>query len=253
MLHTMILLVHIQTHLKILQTLFFNVNALQHPVVGECSHTLQHVGVECKSSIKILYFNARSILPKIDSLQAVVTVENPDVICVVETWLSSDIDDREVDIPSYDIVRKDRNRHGGGVCIYTCCMLTAVYHLAQCNQELECIYVTISKRSTVLTVGCFYRPPTSSNFIFDMLTDSIFLLQPSLLTNFLLIGDFNVDIEHGFGPRLTDLMTTFGLTQVVRSPTRISTSGSKTTIDLCFISNSDNLQSCVNLPLVHRP
>ena len=43
-------------------------------------------------------------------------------------------------------------------------------------------------------------------------------------------------------------MTTFGLTQVVKSPTRISTSGSKTTIDLCFISNPSNLQSCVTKP-----
>ena len=81
-----------------------------------------------------------------------------------------------------------------------------------------------------------------------MLADSSFLLQPTLLKNFLLIGDFDVDIEHGFGPRLTDLMTTFGLTQVVKSPTRISTSGCKTTIDLCFISNPKNLQSCVTKP-----
>ena len=96
------------------------------------------------------------------------------------------------------------------------------------------------------------RPPSTSHYIFDMLADSIFLLQPTLLKNFLLIGDFNVDIEHGFGPRLTDLMTTFGLTQVVKSPTRISTSGSKTTIDLCFISNPKNLQFCVtSLPSVH--
>ena len=64
---------------------------------------------------QVLYFNARSILPKIDSLQAVDTVENT---FVVEMWLSGDIDDREVDIPSYDIICKDRNRHEGGV--YTC-------------------------------------------------------------------------------------------------------------------------------------
>ena len=111
------------------------------------------------------------------------------------------------------------------MCIYTSRELTAVNCLPQCNRELECIYVNVFKGSTALTVGCFYRPPSTSHYIFDILADSIFLLKPTFLKNFLLIGDFNVDIEHGFGPRLTDLMTTFGLTQVIKSPTRISTLG----------------------------
>ena len=39
----------------------------------------------------------------------------PDVVCLVETWLCSDILDTEISIPNYSIVRLDRNRHGGGV------------------------------------------------------------------------------------------------------------------------------------------
>ena len=118
-------------------------NASQHVMVGERSHTLKHVEAKCESSIKIMYCNARSVLPKIDALHAVVSVEEPDVICIVETWLSNDIDDIEIEIPRYDVVHKDRNRHGGGVCIYTSRTLSAVKYLPQCNQELECVYIYI--------------------------------------------------------------------------------------------------------------
>ena len=38
--------------------------------------------------------------------------------------------------------------------------------------------------------------------------------------------------------------------QILKSPTRFSTSGSKTAIDLCFISNPKNLQFCVTKPAI---
>ena len=43
---------------------------------------------------------------------------NTDCICIVETWLNGDILDNELCIEGYDIIRLDRNRHGGGVLIY---------------------------------------------------------------------------------------------------------------------------------------
>ena len=39
-------------------------------------------------------------------------------MCLVETWHSGDVLDREVSIPNYTIVTLDRNRHGGGVAMY---------------------------------------------------------------------------------------------------------------------------------------
>ena len=67
-----------------------------------------------------MYYNA---IPKHDELCATMEVHNPDVICTVETWLCADVLDSEVALPGYQIHRKDRNRHGGGVL---CCMLEIV-------------------------------------------------------------------------------------------------------------------------------
>ena len=40
------------------------------------------------------------------------------IICITESWLSSEILESEIAIPGFQIVRLDRNRHGGGVLIY---------------------------------------------------------------------------------------------------------------------------------------
>ena len=53
-------------------------NTLKCTMVGGCSHSL--LRTDHVSKIKILYCNARSLIPKIDSLHAVVNLENPDVV-----------------------------------------------------------------------------------------------------------------------------------------------------------------------------
>ena len=42
----------------------------------------------------------------------------PHVIGIVETWLDESIQESELSIENYNLVRLDRNRHGGGVLIY---------------------------------------------------------------------------------------------------------------------------------------
>ena len=63
-----------------------------------------------------LYYNARSLIPKSDELSLLAT--DPDIICIVETWLEENIDDKEISIPRYHSNWLDRNRHGGGVLLY---------------------------------------------------------------------------------------------------------------------------------------
>ena len=45
--------------------------------------------------LKIIYYNARSLLPKMDELATIAEAHSPDLICIVETWLS-DISDTEL-------------------------------------------------------------------------------------------------------------------------------------------------------------
>ena len=67
------------------------------------------------TSLSILYFNARSLLPKFDELAATAEALQPTVICIVETWLSDQVTESEISIMGYVTYRLDHNRHGGGV------------------------------------------------------------------------------------------------------------------------------------------
>ena len=61
------------------------------------------------NSLRILSFNARSLLPKIDLLRALCLNEPYDLLIVTETWLSLDILNSEIRISGFDIARKDRS------------------------------------------------------------------------------------------------------------------------------------------------
>ena len=73
----------------------------------------------CKSSLCfcLLYLNARSVLSKLDELLVLCDVHNYHV-CIVESWLSEGVSNTELYIPGYNIFRRDRDRHGGGILIF---------------------------------------------------------------------------------------------------------------------------------------
>ena len=48
--------------------------------------SVQHCGM-----LSVFSYNARSILPKVENL-AVVLVHEPDIVCIVESWLDGDVD-----------------------------------------------------------------------------------------------------------------------------------------------------------------
>ncbi|GAA49706.1 hypothetical protein CLF_103450, partial [Clonorchis sinensis] len=68
------------------------------------------------TSLSIMLFNARSLLPKIHNLRAISAIVQPSVICVTETWLTDETPDTAISLPGYDIHRSDRKNSRGGGC-----------------------------------------------------------------------------------------------------------------------------------------
>lgn len=52
-------------------------------------------------------------------------------ICVVESWLSSEIDNSEISIQGYSVVRLDLTRHGGGLVIYVHNIITIFFFFSK--------------------------------------------------------------------------------------------------------------------------
>ena len=67
---------------------------------------------------KIGHINIRSLVKNIDQLRIYLSNKKYNILSVNETMLDSSIPNDEININGYDIVRKDRNRNGGGVALY---------------------------------------------------------------------------------------------------------------------------------------
>ena len=173
-----------------------------------CHHVIQVF-------FSVLYYNARSLLPKPEELKANCLTHKPDIICVVETWLDETITDNELSLSNYDIVCLDHNRHGGGILIYvnSCFSYSLVF---SGTNDLEVIVLTIND---TITLGLFYRPPISqSSILINLLTVLCSHINISLLSNFILLGDFNVNVLNSSYPlysKLQFLSSSLCLTQIV--------------------------------------
>ena len=114
------------------------------------------------SHLSFLLFNVRSLLPKIDELRIICASSNPDVVCVVETWLCDSISDCELSIPGHCITRFDRNRHGAwwASFLYQVTLFTEV--LLSCPNDLEFALLSVVNWFQVFLIKCMYRPFLSS-------------------------------------------------------------------------------------------
>ncbi|HLX54540.1 MAG TPA: hypothetical protein VKR58_11395, partial [Aquella sp.] len=74
------------------------------------------------TKLKCLYFNARSIINKREDLELYVLDESPDIIGITESWANDKIEDSELNLEGYTLLRKDRlsdvKLRGGGVLLY---------------------------------------------------------------------------------------------------------------------------------------
>ena len=64
------------------------------------------------------HMNINSILPKIDELRLIASETKCVVISLSEAKLDETIQDEEINIEGYNLIRKDRCRNGGGVACY---------------------------------------------------------------------------------------------------------------------------------------
>ena len=86
-------------------------------------------------------------------------------ICMTETWLDESVFDSEVQIDSYVLRRQDRNRHGGGVCIYIRSDLSFNPRDDLSHDEFEATWIELLLPKTKpMMWDVVYRPPQQCNF-----------------------------------------------------------------------------------------
>ena len=95
-----------------------------------------------------------------DKLRALVDAQKPQIVCIVESWLSDEISDNEISLDGYQVLRLDRNRRGGGITIFVHDSLVPRVVVAGPN-NLELLIISVSNHVNTCKhhIGLYYRPP----------------------------------------------------------------------------------------------
>ena len=91
----------------------------------------------------ILSANVRSLTKKVDEIQQIAELNSVGVICITESWLSSNIPNSSISIPGY-VFRKDRTATcGGGVCLYLDQRIPCNHLISYDQDDVESLWISI--------------------------------------------------------------------------------------------------------------
>ena len=135
--------------------------------------------------------NIASLPKHIDELRLQLTKKPLDILSINETRLDDTINDGLIHLNGYDVLRKDRNRMGGGVAIYFRNNINTINRNELVPDSLEALSVEVRKPKSkpILIVSC-YRPPNSDHEVLKLIGNLIRNLDVEG-KEFVILGDFN--------------------------------------------------------------
>jgi Reverse transcriptase (RNA-dependent DNA polymerase)/Endonuclease-reverse transcriptase len=145
------------------------------------------------TKLNCFYTNARSIINKRHELELYVLGEQPDIIGVTETWALENIENSELNLDGYTMLRKDRmvgdKSRGGGVLLYikNSWNANARDDLTDANFP-ESVWCDLKIGEDKTLVGICYRPPGNNKIQDEAL---IKMMGKASEEKLLLMGDFN--------------------------------------------------------------
>ncbi len=197
-------------------------------------------------NLKIMYFNAQSLVSKVNELSCITADLQPDIILISETWCNSEIQNAILNVPGYEILndlRCDRNDthlgKGGGLIVYAKPEMCILPDDSKFDFN-QCCRFTVTCGGEKWLVTLVYRPPSSPPENCELLLKLLDGLPP----NSLLVGDFNypyIDWSDltttARGRGFLDKCVENNLEQMVLSPTHIKGN----ILDLVLTNNPEKI------------
>lgn len=198
--------------------------------------------------LHLLHLNARSVLPKMSELKLIANKTNAAILSISETWLDESVTDQEVHIENYSVLRSDRNRNGGGVCMYIRDDLAFSILQDVKTEDMESIFIELLLPKTKpIVVGSCYRPPKQAIFL-DLLQQALRNIRPDLEQ--IILGDFNIDYKstnNQLCKTYKNILNIFNFKQLIEEPTRVTLSSS-TVIDHIICNNEERISQSGVIP-----
>ncbi len=178
-------------------------------------------------------------LPKyIDEIRILLAKQDLDILALNETRLDDMLSDDLMSVHNYDLIRTDRNRQGGGVCLYIRSNLNYLNRNDSIPAILEAVCVEIHKpNSQPFIVASIYRSPSASSQYFSMIESFIDKLD-SEGKEIIMVGDLNcnmLDSLNSASKKLNDFLNVYQLSQLIVKPTRV-TQTTSSLLDVCISS-----------------
>lgn len=138
--------------------------------------------------------NITSLPKHIDEIRILLTDKGLDVLAQNETRLDDNISNEDIHIDSYDLIRFDRSRKGGGACIYVRNSHNFLERNDLMRENLEASFIEIYKPSSAsFVVGTIYRPPSASVDSFAAIEQLVKQIDNEN-KEFYLLGDLNANM-----------------------------------------------------------
>ena len=87
-------------------------------MVGSSDVMQKNLRIPELRSFTLVSLYITSLPPHVVEVRAWLNEQNIDVIAFNETRLDNSITDNQLKLKNYELLRKDLNRNGGGVCVY---------------------------------------------------------------------------------------------------------------------------------------
>ena len=169
-------------------------------------------------------WNVQSLVNKVDDVLSIFSDNNIDFACCSETWFStlSNTTTSIIKNAGYNIVHNFREKRGGGVGIIWSNRISKQVRNSSVIKSFDTFqYQNLFFHGKFnINLMCIYRLQETSYSMFLIELDDL-LSQQDLRHPLVLTGDFNVHFEKSNSQQvkdLTDLTSSFGLTQFVSGP-----------------------------------
>jgi len=198
----------------------------------------------------MLYTNAQSLMAHKDEIQHQIMKKiNPAFLALSETRLTEAIEDNEVNVLGYSMIRCNADtRNTGGVALYVRNDIKyEIVLIKKLESNCWCVAVEVKEKLYKGVIMVIYHSPSASHGDFmRFLEDTVEELI--IKGECMVIGDFNLDLmmDSFYAKKLQTTMLSLGMKQYVNEPTRI-TKDSQTIIDLIFANNNKTVQ------VIHEP
>lgn len=200
-----------------------------------------------RNFINLAHLNSVSIPLHRDEIYRIILKTKFDIICFSETNIKKDTPAYRYNFPGYKLFHVDREGPCGGVGVL---IRSDWAHNAKkinvnFNQlQPECIFIELVINKIKVCIGVLYKSPNVRYGVFRDIIEILAFLSTKYEHCFF-TGDWNIDNLATESPDFkflkNNIFEPLSLTQIVKSPTRITKSSSRL-IDIILTNSPDNIK-----------